>query len=216
LPSREPPIPESHIRTLVDYPCAEQPGLEAQASEINGAEYNWSIIGGKIMDGRNTPRILWQAGSGANTTLKVNITLGGNVINCSKEIQVNNSCIYLSHCDDLNRFIKNNTELRLLCDSCNSQNRYGSDLLIEGIHDFTIKSACSGTRMVGLNRAVKVGNSTRITIEGLDIENSDILISTDNLTNSYIQNNVMKNTNQSPCIGIYMNDSHKIRLRVTI
>jgi len=63
--------------------------------------------------------------------------------------------------------------------------------------------------MVGLNRAVKVGNSTRITIEGLDIENSDILISTDNLTNSYIQNNVMKNTNQSPCIGIYMNDSHK-------
>jgi len=75
------------------------------------------------MDGRNTPRILWQAGSGANTTLKVNITLGGNVINCSKEIQVNNSCIYLSHCDDLNRFIKNNTELRLLCDSCNSQNR---------------------------------------------------------------------------------------------
>jgi hypothetical protein len=188
--------------------CIMQPDLIAATSEIRGANYNWSITGGgEILSGQGTSQIKWRAGDNTST-INVNFTQGENKSNCSKNILINSSCIYLDYCDDLNQYIRNDTDLYLSCNSCDGGRiGYGDEgkVLIEGKQNLAIRSSCTGARPK-LEGSIEVDNSSDIIIEGLQIDNNDgrYAINTDKLNNSYIINNDLISRNRT----IFLYDSY--------
>jgi hypothetical protein len=167
--------------------CAGQPGLDARVSEIMGADYYWFLDRGKIDSGQGTSRIKWTS-ERSSCNLSVRINLAGVKKNLSRNVSVDPNCVYLDYCDNLNKKIKNNSELRLVCASCGNNSSFKGKVAIEGIHNLTISPSSPGQK-AALEGYIELGNSTDINIEGLDLRSDSIMINTDNLTNSRITKN---------------------------
>lgn len=182
--------------------CRSEPRLSAYAANISGAEYSWSIMDGYILGSNDAHRIEWVSGNNM-TKLNLSVSLSGNEKYVVKDISINSNCIYLSNCENITSFVKNNTKLCLLNDNCPLGRDEQDEVIIESIHNLTICSAYPGERSL-LNDEIKIGNSSEITLDGLMIQNcqSNATIMTDNLRNSNIVNNIIR----SNC-AIFMNDS---------
>jgi hypothetical protein len=187
--------------------CRYEPKLNASIYNINDAEYLWTIKEGEIVGTCSAPRIEWTSGNN-NTNLSLSVTLKGITNVVRKNVSINPNCIYLSNCENLTRFVQNDTELHLLNEGCGTYRDHQDKVIIEKVHNLTINSAY-GTERPRLDDKIEIGNSTKITIDGLMIINyqAEAAISTDNLRNSTISNNIIR----SNC-AIFMNDSHENKI----
>jgi hypothetical protein len=188
------PIQETGIITVLplefDAPsssCVGQPGLDARISEIKGADYYWTLDGGTVASGQGTSRIQWTSGN-SSCNLSVRINLAGVEKNLSRHVWVDSNCIYLDYCDNLNGNIRNDSELRLLCQPCGNKISFKGKVEVEGIHNLTISSSSPG-QYAKLDGFIELGNSTNINIRGLNIKYNNFTIIADNLTNSNISDN---------------------------
>lgn len=182
--------------------CIEQPGIEFSISEIQNANYYWSLSEGAITSGQGTSKIVWTSGSGScNVSVRIELTGIEKVF--SRYVQVNPNCTYLNYCDDLNRNISDNKELRLLCNPCGDRTSYQGKVSIKNVHNCSIKSSCKD-QSPRLDGFIEIEDSSDIKIEGLDIVNGTVAINVENMTYSNISNNKIK----SDAVAFYMSDSN--------
>lgn len=191
------------VLDVPSYSCVEQPGLEARVSEIEGANYYWSLSDGEITEGQGTSKIQWRSDN-SNCDINVTISLEGIEKYLSRNVPINPNCIYLDHCDDLNGSIGSDMEIRLLCQPCGDRIGSQGKIIIENIHNLTICSYCP-SQYATLDGFLEIGNSTDISISGLDIRSTNVIINADNLSNSNIFNNKI-NPNSRSC-AIFLNNS---------
>ncbi|MDH7597354.1 MAG: hypothetical protein QHG98_06425 [Methanothrix sp.] len=188
--------------------CVNQTNLRAEISNINDATYQWSVNGNGIVSGQGTPSIIWNAGDN-DTNLQVDV-LRSNGARCSyrKVIPVNRACVYLNCRDNINGYVKNNTQIYLLPGGC----RYDGDVKIEGVHDLSIKSAVADSKPEIFGR-IELGNSSRILISGVTIRTPESsgsdhytkAICTDKLNDSIISDNIIYSSDGF----IFFNDSFR-------
>ncbi|MBN1324340.1 MAG: right-handed parallel beta-helix repeat-containing protein [Methanotrichaceae archaeon] len=156
--------------------CALQPNLTAKVKNAGpGASYTWSISGGEPLRGQGTPRIEWKAGRREADTISVDVRANETVNNGTWSVPINQSCVYLTYCDDLQGEIesaKDPMEIILTCEPCGSQSAYGP-IEIEGKDNLTIRSKCMA-KIDGNDAyaAVTLGNSSNVLLDSLDITHS--------------------------------------------
>ncbi|GEM_PF-1084828 len=156
--------------------CAWQPNLEASVRDAGpGASYSWGVSGGELLRGQGTSLIEWKAGRGEADNISVEVRANGAVNNGTWRIPINQSCVYLTYCDDLQREIKNNTKLVISCEDCEGNQSYRGRLSIEYIHDLIITSESSDCNVSfdgdGRYATIEIGNSSDIHIFGASLYN---------------------------------------------
>lgn len=188
--------------------CVNEPGLEAWITELPGANYHWKLSDGELTSGQNTSKIVWTSGNDS-CNIKVKISSDGIEKNLSKNITVDRSCIYLNYCDDLNKNIRSNQEIRLLCGQCGDRQAYLGNIIIENIFNLSVISSCS-SQYAALKGSIEIGNSSSIFIKGLNIANSDGIINVDNLSDSTISSIALSPSSRGCAIRLHDSENNTL------